>query len=44
MERGRGVGLLVGGLNSPVAVGVRLMWVEREVRLLRVLAVMMMKV
>lgn len=44
MERGRGVCLLVGGLNSPVAVAIRLMGVEREVRLLRVLAVMMMEV
>lgn len=44
MQRGRGFGLLVGGLNSPVTVGVRLMWMEREVRLLRVLAVMMMEV
>lgn len=44
MERGRGVRLLVGGFNSPVAVAVRLMGVEREVRLLRMLAVMMVEV
>lgn len=41
MDWGRGVRLLSGSLNYPVAVILRLVGVEREVRLLRVVAVMM---
>lgn len=44
MEWGRGICLLSRGLNNPVAVVLLLMGVDREVRLLRVVAVMVVEV
>lgn len=44
MDGGRGVYLLGRGLNNPVTAALRLMGVEREVRLLRVVAVMVVEV
>lgn len=44
MDRGRGVCLLSRGINNPVTAVLRLMGVEREVRLLGVVAVMVVEV